>query len=233
MNKKTIYISGPISDPATGQPRDGWQKEFLETEARLRAMGFYVINPVDIAREVDDAFKWRCRYITGPEPFSGEPRQPSRANYIMACLQRMQMAHDVGMLHGVYVLGKDGEARQSIGVSMELQMATLLHIPIYGDNLDSTSFYLDCNIEIVDGGITELLKKEQNMLQDYHTPTLLLHCKHCGKVYQMTALAHLDSDEEFLHEFAMSVSCAALNGEQMEVYYGNENPEWCRCNNNL
>ena len=52
MNK-TVYISGSITDPATGQPRDGWQKDFLEAEAKLRAMGFYVINPVDIAREAD------------------------------------------------------------------------------------------------------------------------------------------------------------------------------------
>ncbi|MBQ8713057.1 MAG: hypothetical protein IJ551_09620 [Prevotella sp.] len=69
------------------------------------------------------------------------------------------------------------------------------------------------------------------MNQEYHNPALLLRCKHCGKVYQMTAIAKLDSDEEFLHDFAMSVSEAARNGEQMEVYYGDKNPEWCECNN--
>lgn len=26
--KKTVYISGSITNPATGQPRDGWQKDF-------------------------------------------------------------------------------------------------------------------------------------------------------------------------------------------------------------
>lgn len=66
---------------------------------------------------------------------------------------------------------------------------------------------------------------------DYHKPALLLRCKRCGKVYQMTALGLLDGDEDFLHEFAKSVSEAARNGEQMEVYYGDDNPEWCRCSN--
>ena len=159
MNK-TVYISGSITDPATGQPRDGWQKDFLEAEAKLRAMGFYVINPVDIAREVVDAFRWRFRYYGGPMNGMGEPLQPKRTDYIMACLQRMQMAREADMLHAVYVIGSGAEARLSIGVNMELHMATLLGIPIYGDGLEFTSFYSDCCIEIVDGEIDELLKED-------------------------------------------------------------------------
>ena len=158
MNK-TVYISGSITDPATDQPRDGWQKDFLEAEAKLRAMGFYVINPVDIAREVDDAFKWRFAHYGGPMNGMGDPLQPTRTDYIMACLQRMQMACEADMLHAVYVIGRDAEARQSIGVSMELHMAALLGIPIYGDDLEFTSFNSDCCIEIVDGEIDELLKE--------------------------------------------------------------------------
>ena len=160
MNK-TVYLSGSITDPATGQPRDGWQKDFLEAEAKLRAMGFYVINPIDIAREVDDAFKWRFAHYGGPMNGMGDPLQPTRTDYIMACLQRMQMARDADMLHAVYVIGSDAEAIQSIGVSMELQMATLLGIPIYGDGLELTSFHPDCCIEIVEGDITELMKEEE------------------------------------------------------------------------
>ena len=38
--KKTVYISGSITDPQSGKPRDGWQKNFLEAEARLREIGF-------------------------------------------------------------------------------------------------------------------------------------------------------------------------------------------------
>lgn len=159
MNK-TVYISGSITDPATDQPRDGWQKDFLEAEAKLRAMGFYVINPVDIAREVDDAFKWRFRYYGGPMNSTGEPLQPKRTDYIMACLQRMQMAREADALHAVYVIDSDAEARQSIGVSMELYMAALLGIPIYGDGLEFTSFNSDCCMEIVDGEIDELMKED-------------------------------------------------------------------------
>ena len=51
--KKTVYISGSITDPQTNQPRDGWQKDFLEAEVKLMAMGFYVMNPVDIAKEIE------------------------------------------------------------------------------------------------------------------------------------------------------------------------------------
>lgn len=159
MNK-TVYISGSITDPATGLPRDGWQKDFLEAEAKLRAMGFCVINPVDIAREVDDAFRWRFRYYGAPMNSTGEPLQPKRTDYIMACLQRMQMAREADMLHAVYVIGRDAEARQSIGMSMELNMASLLGIPIYGDGLEFTSFNSDCCIEIVDGEIDELIKED-------------------------------------------------------------------------
>ena len=44
---KCVYLSGPISDPATGLPRDGWQCDFLDAEARLRRMGLTVITPVE------------------------------------------------------------------------------------------------------------------------------------------------------------------------------------------
>lgn len=132
MNK-TVYISGSITDPATGQPRDGWQKDFLEAEARLRAMGFHVINPVDIAREVDDAFRWRFRFYGGPMNSTGEPLQPKRTDYIMACLQRMQMASEADMLHAVYIVGDINKVRFSHGVGMEMLLAELLDIPIYVD----------------------------------------------------------------------------------------------------
>lgn len=154
--KKTVYISGPISDPQTGQPRDGWQKDFLEAEAKLRGMGFNVINPIDIAQEVNDAFKWRFGHFGGPMNGFGEPCRPTRADYIMACLQRMKMAHEADCLHAVYVIGKDNEARQSIGVSIELQMATLLGIPIYGDDLEYVTFCPQFDIEVKDAAIVEL-----------------------------------------------------------------------------
>lgn len=131
---KTIYISGPITDPITGKPRDGWQKDFLNAEAKLRCMGFRVLNPVDIAQEVEDAFKWRFDRLGGPCNGFGEPCPPTRADYIIAYLRRMQMAHDADCLHGIYVIGDENEVLASAGVRMELFMADLLSAPIYAES---------------------------------------------------------------------------------------------------
>lgn len=160
--KKTVYLSGSITEHATGLPRDGWQKDFLEAEAKLRAMGFYVINPVDIAREVDDAFKWRFRFYGGPMNSTGEPLQPKHADYIMARLQRMQMARETDMLHAVYVIGNIGEARLSHGVGMEMHMAELLNIPIYVDCVEGKRMTWDKNffVPMSENDITELLKED-------------------------------------------------------------------------
>lgn len=142
----TIYISGPISDPTTSQPRTGWQKEFLEAEAKLRRMGFSVMNPVDIAREVEDAFRWRYSHFGGPCSSDGEPK-PMRADYIMACLQRMKMAQEADMLHGVYLIGDIDACKESHGVQMELHLAEILGIPVFAEfradnEIWTDSFYL-------------------------------------------------------------------------------------------
>ena len=113
----TIYISGPISDPTTSLPRTGWQKEFLEAEAKLRRMGFSVMNPVDIAREVEEAFR----------------QEPTRADYILACLERMKMAQETGILHGVYLIGDIDACKDSHGVQMELHLAEILGIPVFAE----------------------------------------------------------------------------------------------------
>lgn len=155
--KKTIYISGSITNPDSGQPRDGWQKEFLEAEARLRAMGFSVINPVDIAQEVDDAFKWRYKYCGGPCNGHGEPLRPSRTDYIMACLQRMQLNHEADMLHGVYVIGDIKAARISHGVQMEIHLAELLGLPIYAEWCDGKRVNRNLIPLTGSAGIEELL----------------------------------------------------------------------------
>ena len=155
--KRTVYISGPISDPATGQPREGWQKDFLEAEARLRAMGFYVINPVDIAQEVDDAFKWRGNFITGPSAWDGKPIQPTRADYIMACLQRIQMNYAYGCLHGVYVIGGHQQCKDSYGVRMEVILASLLGVPVYSDFLGNR---INSKFVEIDGNIQDLLTED-------------------------------------------------------------------------
>lgn len=127
----TIYISGPISDPTTSQPRTGWQKEFLEAEAKLRRMGFSVMNPVDIARKVEEAFR----------------QEPTRADYILACLERMKVAQETGILHGVYLIGDIDACKDSHGVQMELHLAEILGIPVFAEfradnEIWTDSFYL-------------------------------------------------------------------------------------------
>lgn len=123
----TIYISGPISDPTTSQPRTGWQKEFLEAEAKLRRMGFSVMNPVDIAREVEEAFR----------------QEPTRADYILACLERMKMAKETGILHGVYLIGDIDACKDSHGVQMELHLAEILGIPVFAEFLADNEIWAD------------------------------------------------------------------------------------------
>lgn len=131
---KTIYISGPITDLTTGQPREGWQQDFLDAEAKLRRMGFAVINPVDIAREVEEANKERWEYIPRRSTPDGDPLPPTRADYIMECLDYMKNEYDYDRLHGVYVIGDDIDCQSSHGVRMEVLMAEVLGLPIYAEN---------------------------------------------------------------------------------------------------
>lgn len=154
---KTIYISGPITDLSTGQPREDWQQEFLDAEAKLRRMGFNVINPVDIAREVEDANRWQYECTSHPCTSTGEPIPPTRADYIMACLQRMKLNHTFDRLHGVYVIGEHSwDIMESHGVRMELLMAEVLSVPIYAE------YCADCRVDhnivaVPDGGVLEEL----------------------------------------------------------------------------
>ena len=152
---KTIYISGPITDLTTGQPREGWQKDFLDAEAKLRRMGFNVINPVDIAREVEE--EWRQQWSlpgnlskwNGPIANAFLEHGPTRGTYIVACLQRMNDEAMAGSLHGAYILGanSDPTAKQRIrysdGVMMELHMAKVLDIPVFAQFYDSNEITLD------------------------------------------------------------------------------------------
>ena len=134
---KTIYISGSITDLSTGQPREGWQKDFLDAEAKLRRMGFAVINPVDIAREVEEANRWQYECTSHACTCNGEPIPPTRADYIMACLQRMKLNHTFDRLHGAYVIGKSfRDVVLSHGVQMEVLMANVLGIPVYAESRD-------------------------------------------------------------------------------------------------
>lgn len=131
---KTIYISGPITDLSTGQPREGWQQDFLDAEAKLHRMGFQVINPVDIAKEVEYEHRRKQEYTPFPiagQSYTGEITLPTRADYIVACLQKMNDESLAGRLHGVYIIGKHENVLASHGVRMEAMMADVLGLPIY------------------------------------------------------------------------------------------------------
>ena len=158
--KKSIYISGKITNPATGQPRDGWQRDFLKVEAKLRGMGFNVINPIDIAQEVDDAFKWRFGHFGGPMNGFGEPCSPTRTDYIMACLQRMKMAHEADCLHAVYVIGDADACNKSHGVQMELHMTKLLEIPVFSEYRKGNEIWTD-NFHVKANRTIEAFAKEE------------------------------------------------------------------------
>lgn len=159
---KTIYISGSITDLSTGLPREGWQQDFLDAEQKLRRMGFCVINPIDISREVDEANRWQWGSTVHHCTSTCEPTPPSRADYIMACLQRMKLHHSLDRLHGVYVIGKREVFHAIVlshGVRMEVLLAEVLGVPIYAEYNDdrrvSTNF-----LPLEDhGSITELLEE--------------------------------------------------------------------------
>lgn len=159
---KTIYISGPITDLTTGQPREGWQRDFLDAEAKLRSMGFYVLNPVDIARNEEESFAWRNCFFGGLNSSVGKSSKPTRTDYIMACLERMRMYHGVNRLHGVYVIGDAAECYRSRGVQMELSLAEILDIPIYaacqdGDRVDH-NIVLHPGTDTIEDFAKEILK---------------------------------------------------------------------------
>lgn len=145
---KTIYISGPITDLSTGQPREDWQQDFLDAEAKLRKMGFAVLNPVDIAQEVEDAKRIQHEFVPTPIDSHGNPLPPTRADYIMACLQRMKLNHTFGRLHGVYVIGPVCACQASNGVQMELHMARVLDIPIFAQFCDDCEIALNMQVMI-------------------------------------------------------------------------------------
>lgn len=151
---KTVYISGPITDKESGQPRKGWQREFMDAEARLRRMGFQVINPVDIAKETED--EWREMWTlqgeaakwNGPIADAMAKQGPTRATYITTCLQTMNTEALAGRLDGLYVIGAEGDpyAKQRIyhsdGVQMELHMARVLGLPVFAEFYDGNEIDL-------------------------------------------------------------------------------------------
>lgn len=106
-----IYISGPITDRSTGQPRENWEDEFDEAEKALRALGWKVINPAVLAQELK---AWRAT-------------PPTNADYLMSDLQIIyQYAQRIA---AVYVIGSHTDVINSAGVMAECALAKTLGIP--------------------------------------------------------------------------------------------------------
>lgn len=167
--KKTIYISGSISDNETGQPRKGWQQEFMDAERMLRKMGYNVINPVDIARETEDEWQQMWQLPKGLEKWNGPiadamlQQGPTRATYILACLQTMNTEALAGRLDGMYVIGSDHDSSSkqriyhSHGVQMELHMAKVLGLPVFsqfydGNEIDIHLLPVKDGLRLCEGG---------------------------------------------------------------------------------
>jgi hypothetical protein len=91
---------------------------------------------VDIAREVEDMKRIQHEFVPTPIDAHGNPLPPTRADYIMACLQRMKLNYTFDRLHGVYVIGRVIACQASLGVKLELMFADLLGLPIYADYFD-------------------------------------------------------------------------------------------------
>ena len=162
--KKTIYISGSISDPQTNEPREGWQQEFRDAAKWLLGMGFDVLNPIDIAEQTEQ--EWRDQWAMMPWSAAralGMKELPTRATYITACLQTMNTEALAGRLHGMYVIGSDHDplSKQRIyhshGVQMELHMAKVLCLPIFsqfydGNEIDIHLLPVKDGLRLCEGG---------------------------------------------------------------------------------
>lgn len=107
MNKKTIYLSGPI----TGMPENNF-REFALVEERLNAMGYNVINPHVICQNVN------------PKLFKNEEE------YWQHCM-RLCVAEMAAFADTVLTLKgwEDSRgAKEEVGIARELGFITVEHI---------------------------------------------------------------------------------------------------------
>lgn len=149
---KTIYISGPITDPATGQPREGWQRDFQEAEEKLRDMGFEVINPIDMAGEADGAWRMlmRGRNLVEIDEGNLHPVPTPRWFYLRVCIatlcqyltfgndakKALQSIEETGTferkpLAGIYVIGHPNDIQRSYDTMTEINFALSANLPVW------------------------------------------------------------------------------------------------------
>lgn len=113
--RNKIYISGPITDPQTGQPREGWEAAFNAVESELKSRGYDVISPVHISEEVI------------PEFVADIPRR----TWIRRCIGYIWADAEYDRLLGTYVIGDPQRARESYGVMCEVNFSLAAGIPVF------------------------------------------------------------------------------------------------------
>lgn len=133
--KPLIYISGPITDNKTGEPRDGWQEDFRKAEKMLRGMGFDVITPVEVA--VDAEKQWQMERQHHPLL----PAQPQRWFYIATCIDVLgglcyksacgEAIPDDRKFVGLYVIGDMSDISMSYGTMCEINLAMAAGLPVW------------------------------------------------------------------------------------------------------
>ena len=154
----TIYISGPITDNQTGLPKKYWQEDFIKTEDKLVKMGYNVITPVELAKEIEGLRAGFFElYKNGSKMFPKTQRTPTRADYIMYCLEAMMQNYRRDNLHGVYLIGQKQPIYYSHGVQMELHMAKALEIPVFyelydGNEIDIHLLPIKDGLQMADNG---------------------------------------------------------------------------------
>jgi hypothetical protein len=133
---KTIYISGPITDLSTGQPREGWQQDFQEAEKKLRGMGFEVLNPIEIAEDCER--QWKCE-IEDPniDAIPSAPKMPPHWYYLWSCIEILsnQLREDTlfgfNDFAGLYVIGLPEDIQRSFGTMTEINFAMSANLPVW------------------------------------------------------------------------------------------------------
>lgn len=149
--KKTLYISGPITDNKTGLPREDWQTDFIRAGEYLRELGFCVINPVDLSKEAD--LEWKARSSSA----GTLPDVTPRWFYLQKCLDTMCSAKQAGMLDGIYLIGIKQPIRYSYGVMSEIYMAKSMDLPLFmefydGNETDEYLLPVKNGLRITEGG---------------------------------------------------------------------------------
>lgn len=136
--KKLFYISGPITDNATGQPREGWEKDFQDAKDELERMGFETISPVEMTEAIEEDFQKTRKCF---DECADAPQSVPRWFYIGQCLLSMCIMTAATVfgkhekvknpLSGVYVIGNLSDIQQSYGTMCEINFALSADLPVF------------------------------------------------------------------------------------------------------